>query len=545
MAEEAEIKPEVPSEEESTTKEENHEHTEDYDKLIEYGINAKVAEELDDIYKSGILSHGDLDERALDALKEFPAEDGIGVLKEFQCSNLDHVSNKSAFLCGVMKTYRQKNKMAAQQAAAAAADQGGVKKPGPDEAKLKELLDRTGYTLDVTTGQRKYGGPPPGWGEKNQPGPGHEVFAGKIPKDMFEDELVPLFENCGPIWDFRLMMEPLTGLNRGYAFVTFTTRDAAQEAVKQLDNYEIKPTRRLKVNVSVANVRLFVGNIPKSKTREEIIEEFSKLTESLTDVIVYNVADDAKKKNRGFAFLEYDSHKSASVAKRKLGNGRQRVWNCDIIVDWADPQEEPDEETMSKVKVLYVRNLKQDVTEDQIREKFEVFGKVERVKKIKDYGFVHFEEREHALAAMKDLNGKQELGEGSVMEISLAKPPTENKKKEQRKREQAFRYEDFWGYPGGRVMHRGGGGGGGGGGRGGRPPMGGYRGGFNRGGDFYYDEMGYDGYHGGYADDYYGSWPYWGPNTRPWGRGGSGSNSGNWNARGGNSSSGQSGGQRR
>jgi RNA recognition motif-containing protein len=46
----------------------------------------------------------------------------------------------------------------------------------------------------------------------------------------------------------------------------------------QLDNYEIKPNRRLKVNVSVANVRLFVGNIPKSKTREEILEEFSKLT---------------------------------------------------------------------------------------------------------------------------------------------------------------------------------------------------------------------------------------------------------------------------
>jgi RNA recognition motif-containing protein len=57
---------------------------------------------------------------------------------------------------------------------------------------------------------------------------------GKIPKDMFEDELVPLFEKCGTIWDFRLMMEPLTGLNRGYAFVTFTTKEAAQEAVKQV-----------------------------------------------------------------------------------------------------------------------------------------------------------------------------------------------------------------------------------------------------------------------------------------------------------------------
>ena len=28
--------------------------------------------------------------------------------------------------------------------------------------KVREILERTGYKLDVTTGQRKYGGPPPG-----------------------------------------------------------------------------------------------------------------------------------------------------------------------------------------------------------------------------------------------------------------------------------------------------------------------------------------------------------------------------------------------
>ena len=52
-----------------------------------------------------------------------------------------------------------------------------------------------------------------------------------------------------------------------------------------------------------------------------------------------------------------------------------------------------------------MRNLKSDVTEDQLREKFEQFGKVERVKKVKDYGFVHFDDREHALKALEDLNG--------------------------------------------------------------------------------------------------------------------------------------------
>jgi len=134
--------------------------------------------------------------------------------------------------------------------------------------------------------------------------------------------------------------------------------------------------------------------------------------------------------------LEYESHKAASLAKRRLETGRVKVWSCDIIVDWADPQEEPDEQTMAQVKVLYVRNLTASVSEEKLREVFESFGRVERVKKIKDYAFVHFEEREKAVEAMSGLN-KTELC-GSDLEISLAKPPSDKKKKEEmlRKREQ-------------------------------------------------------------------------------------------------------------
>ncbi|KRG02196.1 heterogeneous nuclear ribonucleoprotein Q isoform X13 [Drosophila mojavensis] len=400
------------------------ERTEDYPKLLEYGLDKKVAGKLDEIYKTGKLAHAELDERALDALKEFPVDGALNVLSQFLESNLEHVSNKSAYLCGVMKTYRQKSR-ASQQGVPATASTIQVK--GPDEEKIKKILERTGYTLDVTTGQRKYGGPPPNW-EGNVPGNGCEVFCGKIPKDMFEDELIPLFENCGTIWDLRLMMDPMTGTNRGYAFVTFTNREAAVNAVRQLDNHEIKPGKCLKINISVPNLRLFVGNIPKSKGKDEILEEFGKLTAGLYEVIIYSSPDD-KKKNRGFCFLEYDSHKAASLAKRRLGTGRIKVWGCDIIVDWADPQEEPDEQTMSKVKVLYVRNLTQDVTEDKLKEQFEQYGKVERVKKIKDYAFIHFEDRDSAVEAMRGLNGK-EVGASNI-EVSLAKPPSDKKKKEE------------------------------------------------------------------------------------------------------------------
>lgn len=42
-------------------------------------------------------------------------------------------------------------------------------------------------------GQRRYGGPPPGW-DGPPPERGSEIFVGKLPRDLFEDELVPLCE---------------------------------------------------------------------------------------------------------------------------------------------------------------------------------------------------------------------------------------------------------------------------------------------------------------------------------------------------------------
>ena len=61
-----------------------------------------------------------------------------------------------------------------------------------------------------------------------------QIFCGKIPKDVFEDELIPLFEKCGKIWDMRLMMDPMTGLTRGYGFITFCEKEAATEAVNSV-----------------------------------------------------------------------------------------------------------------------------------------------------------------------------------------------------------------------------------------------------------------------------------------------------------------------
>ncbi|XP_061662686.1 probable RNA-binding protein 46 isoform X6 [Syngnathoides biaculeatus] len=67
---------------------------------------------------------------------------------------------------------------------------------------LVKLMDDTGYDLIQTNGRRKFGGPPPNW-DGPMPRIDCEVFVGKIPTDMYEDELVPLFKTAGTIYEMR------------------------------------------------------------------------------------------------------------------------------------------------------------------------------------------------------------------------------------------------------------------------------------------------------------------------------------------------------
>ena len=219
----------------------------------------------------------------------------------------------------------------------------------PNEKALLDLMERTGYPITQNNGQRRYG-PPPDCNGITIPLRGCEIFVGKLPRDCFEDELIPVFESVGKVYELRLMMD-YNGQNRGYAFVVYCSRRDAQKAVRTLNNYEIRKGRLLGVCQSVDNCRLFVGGIPKKVKRDEIFQEISKVTDHVVDVIVYPSATD-KTKNRGFAFVEFQNHRAAAMARRKLMSGRIQLWGHPIAVDWAEPEQEVDEEIMEQVWIL-------------------------------------------------------------------------------------------------------------------------------------------------------------------------------------------------
>ena len=178
------------------------------------------------------------------------------------------------------------------------------------EQKLLDLMERSGFNIVQENGQRVFG-PPPDWpASRAPPSKGCEIFVGKIPRDCYEDELVPVLTKIGPIYQLRLMMD-FSGTNRGYAFATYTNPNDAHKAIKMLNNTEIRPNKRIGVVQSLDNCRLFIGNIPLNKTRMDVIEELSKVTDGVINAIVYNNYNKADKqyRNRGFAFVEYKTHR--------------------------------------------------------------------------------------------------------------------------------------------------------------------------------------------------------------------------------------------
>lgn len=84
---------------------------------------------------------------------------------------------------------------------------------------------------------------------------------------MYEDELIPLFEKCGKIWDLRLMMDPMTSTNRGYAFITFVDRESAQRAVREVCHTTITPISPLIIFVC------FIGKFISKKKNIKISKE--------------------------------------------------------------------------------------------------------------------------------------------------------------------------------------------------------------------------------------------------------------------------------
>lgn len=246
-----------------------------------------------------------------------------------------------------------------------------------------------------------------------------EVFVGGLDKDASETDLKKAFAVVGEVTEVRLMMNPQTKKNKGFAFLRFATVEQAKRAVTELKHPVING-KQCGVTPSQDSDTLFLGNISKTWTKDALREKLKHYgVDNVEDLTLVEDTNNVGM-NRGFAFLEFSSRSDAMDAFKRLQK-RDIVFGVDrpAKVSFADSFIDPGDEIMAQVKTVFVDGLPASWDEDHVQELLKKYGEVEKIElarnmpsaKRKDFGFVTFDTHDAAVTCAKSINNA-ELGEG-------------------------------------------------------------------------------------------------------------------------------------
>ncbi|KAG6749282.1 hypothetical protein POTOM_046326 [Populus tomentosa] len=246
-----------------------------------------------------------------------------------------------------------------------------------------------------------------------------EIFVGGLDKDATEDDLRKVFSRVGEVTEARLMMNPQTKKNKGFAFLRFATVEQAKRAVTELKNPVING-KQCGVTPSQDSDTLFLGNICKTWTKEALKEKLKHYgVENVEDLTLVEDSNNLGM-NRGFAFLEFSSRSDAMNAFKRLQK-RDVLFGVDrpAKVSFADSFIGPGDEIMAQVKTVFIDGLPSSWDEDRFRVLLKKYGNIEKIElarnmpsaRRKDFGFVTFDTHDAAVACAKSINNV-ELGEG-------------------------------------------------------------------------------------------------------------------------------------
>lgn len=268
---------------------------------------------------------------------------------------------------------------------------------------------------------------------------GTEVFVGGLARTTTESKIHEVFSSCGEIVEIRLIKDQI-GNPKGFCFVRFATKYAADKALKEKSGYVLEG-KKIGVRLSVEQDTLFLGNLNKGWSDEEfesIVRQVFPDVVSVELAILGDVQPGQKQRNRGFAFVKFSSHAAAARAFR-VGSQSDFLIGGKLhpSVQWAEEEPEVDPNELAQIRVAFVRNVPPGADEDYLKKLFQPFGNVEKValsrKGSSTIGFVYFDKRSDLDSAIKALNEKTVQGPmggpSCKIQVEVARPVDKNRKR--------------------------------------------------------------------------------------------------------------------
>jgi polyadenylate-binding protein len=257
------------------------------------------------------------------------------------------------------------------------------------------------------------------------------VFIKNLDKSIDNKALYDTFSTFGNILSCKIMTDDNSN-SRGYGFVHFETNEAAENAIKNVNNMLLNDkevyvgrfmTRSQRSEAYGATnkrfTNVFVKNFGEGVEDQKLSEMFAKYGE-ITSAVVAKGEDG---KSKGYGFVNFKEATDAEIAVKELHesdlNGKklfvgrfQKKFERASALKKIHEEKKQERQNRYMGINLYIKNLDDTIDDERLRKEFISFGTITSAKvmtengRSKGFGFVCFSAPEEATKAVTDMNGR-------------------------------------------------------------------------------------------------------------------------------------------
>jgi polyadenylate-binding protein len=273
------------------------------------------------------------------------------------------------------------------------------------------------------------------------------IFIKNLDPSIGHKELYDTFSVFGNILSCKVVLDE-NGQSKGFGFVHFESAEAANKAISTVNDkilknkrvyvgkFESKKERNKQIESSWTNV--YIKDLDPEVSDDELRRAFEKFGPVTSAVIMRKDGEISK----GFGFVNFEKHEDAVKAvealhNTPLGKNQKQIWCAR-----AQKKSEREAELTRRFKLLkmeimtkynginlYIKNLEDDVKEEQLRREFSVFGPIRSLKIMTDekrnskgFGFICFETPEAAQHAIAEMNNRPLQGTTKPLYVAFHEP---------------------------------------------------------------------------------------------------------------------------
>ncbi|CAI9757913.1 unnamed protein product [Fraxinus pennsylvanica] len=246
--------------------------------------------------------------------------------------------------------------------------------------------------------------------------PSTSLYVGDLDFNVTDSQLYDLFNQVGQVVSVRVCRDLGTRRSLGYGYVNYNSPHDAARAIEVL-NFTPLNNKSIRIMHShrdpsirkSGTANIFIKNLDKSIDHKALHDTFS----SFGNILSCKIATDPNGQSKGYGFVQFDNEESAKSAIDKL-NGMLMNDKQVYVGHFLRKQERESVLNKTKFNNVYVKNLAESTTDDDLKNIFGEHGTITSAVVMRDadgkskgFGFVNFENADDAAKAVEALDGKK------------------------------------------------------------------------------------------------------------------------------------------